>query len=365
MSRIDLQKDGNSLPTDQVELQIGPSKPSLQHPMKLTTTIDGERIVGMRVDLGYTHSGFEKAAESLSYNELHKLVDGLNPSIAPTHSLTYIGCLEKLAGIVPDERSQYERMTLLELARIASHTHSLNYIASLLEIHPYSRDLSSRLKILRDSLADHFSFTGISDEGFEILEDILILTDDLIDIAYKLTASGGILYRRLCGKGAIEAERALDMGWSGPNLRASGINYDLRKHSDLWAYYKIDFDVPIRKNGDSFDRCSIRVSEMEQSRSIIEQCLKALDKLPKTEKAEGKVPQPKPESQAYFSLEAPEGELGYLIASDKSDKPRRLHIRPPGLAAAYALSRVLHDTRLENLAPVLASLNIGGKELER
>lgn len=373
MSRQATQKDPLSLSDDIITISIGPSHPALRCPIKLNAAIAGDHITGMQVELGFMHRGFEKLAEHTTYGELISLVDRLNPVNSPTNALAFVTAVEKLMGIEIPERVAYLRMIFAELARIAGHFDCLTTAAIELELTRLKTFMSESLNVVLDTIETHMfmpSFGGITckvDRNFAgFVRQLFAFFSSRCMEGKRFMREGGIFHKRLSGHGAVPAQKALEYGFSGPNLRASGIDFDLRRHSPYWLYPKVGFQIPTGTNGDCYDRYMTRLYEIEQSMLIIEQCIDRLTRIKVDDAVATLTPATvKPEGEVYSAVEAAEGELGYFIVAHGEDKPYRLHIRPPGLAEAGALPDVLVGEQLEQIVPLMGSFNFSGAELER
>jgi len=354
-------------------MSIGPSHPAMRCPIKLNAAVAGDHITSMQVELGFMHRGFEKMAEYTPYNELIDLVDRLNPVNSPSNALTFVTAVEKLMGVEIPERIAYLRMVFAELARMASHFDCIATAAIELELTKLKLLMSESLNVLLDTIETHMfrpSFGGIScslDDNFSgFIRQLFAFVSSRSMEGRRYMSQGGIFHKRLAGYGTVTSQRALEAGFSGPNLRASGIEYDLRRHCPYWLYPKVGFQIPTGTNGDCYDRYVTRLYEIEQSMLIIEQCLDRMARLDDEQVACAALPVAvKPQGEIYFAVESAEGELGYFIVGRGEDKPYRLHIRPPGLAEAGALADVLTGEQMEQIVPLMGSFNLSGAELER
>jgi len=327
--------------TEMMEVNMGPQHPSTHGVLRLELILDGETIVDVKPVIGYLHRGVEKLSENKIYVMIPPLCDRLDYVGSASQNLGYIQAVEMLAGIEVPERARYIRMILAELNRISSHlvwlgTHALDIGAMTVFFYCFRE---------REIILDLFeSFCGarLTTNMFRIgglLDDLppgwIAGCRHLVGILparireYEgLLSANRIWLERTKGVGYISAEDAINWGITGPMLRASGVAWDLRKAEPYAAYDKVEFDIPTRKEGDTYARYLVRVEEMRQSARIIVQ---ALDALP-----EGDIRAPKlktrmkaPVGEVYHEIEGPRGVQGFYLVSDGGEKPYRCHFRAP------------------------------------
>lgn len=357
------------LQTEQLTINIGPQHPSTHGGLHVEAVLDGEMVVDSIVHLGYVHRSVEKIAESRTYAQFIPYTSRLDYLASHLPTLGYVQAVEKLAGIEVPERAEYIRVIMAELSRIASH---LLFIGSL------SIDLGATTGLIycfrdRERIMDLFEMTsgqrmiasymrfgGISDDLPP--EFIPALQSFLQDLPGMLKEYDGLIYgneilqARIKGIGKLSAEEAVAYGVTGPNLRASGIAYDLRKAEPYGIYDRFDFDIPVASNGDCWDRLMVRHEEIIQSRRIIEQALREMPegetraKVPRVIKAEkGR--------EVYHRIESSKGELGYYIVSDGGEKPYRLHVRAPSFVNLMVLPLISRGALLQDVIANIATLD--------
>lgn len=354
--------------TETYTLNMGPQHPSTHGVLQVVLELDGERVVQATPRMGYLHRGIEKLAESRTYAQFIPYTDRLDYVSSMGNNLGYCQTVEKLMGIAIPERAEYLRIIMTELNRIASH---LIFMGSL------AIDLGASTGMMfgfrdRERILDLFDmacgarqtysyirFGGVAEdippEFIPALRQFLAEFPGMLAEKHGLLTGNEILYHRLKDNAVISAEQALAIGLTGPALRASGVDYDLRKAEPYGFYDRFDFAVPLGQTGDSWDRYLVRMEEMQQSARIVEQALEQLPEGPILTKLQ-KVLKP-PVGEIYHSIENPRGELGYYIVSDGSTKPYRLHVRRPSFINLQALSETCQGLLLADVVAVLATLD--------
>jgi NADH-quinone oxidoreductase subunit D len=340
-------------------------------------TFDGEIILDVEPVFGYLHRGSEKLAEERTYTQVITLTDRLDYVSSMSNNLAYVLAVEKLADIKPPERAMYLRVIVAELQRIVSHLVAtgffLNDLGALAT--PLMYCFREREKILdlfemlcgaRITLS-YMRVGGISQDAppefWPSLHDFLGYMPDYIDEYERLITGNEILLARTKEVGILSAEKAINCSVSGPVLRASGVNWDLRKADPYEIYDRVDFDVPLGTVGDNYDRYLMRIAEMRQSLRIIEQCVEQIPEGPI--KAEVPWLVRPPIGDAYGHVEAPKGELGFYLVSDGSIAPYRCKIRSPSLINLTALRDMLIGCKLADMIVTFGSIDINMGEVDR
>ncbi len=384
-----------------MSINMGPQHPSTHGVLRLVLELDGEVIVKATPHIGFLHRGVEKLAEYKTYHQVIPLTDRLDYVAPFSNNLAYALAVEKLLGIEAPERAQHIRVLFCELTRISSHllwlaTHALDIGAMTVFFYCFREretiyDLFEMVSGSRMNLS-YVRVGGVSRElpaGF--LEDtrkfIAAFPARLQEYETLLT-DNPIWKKRTVGVGIISAEDAINYGLSGPSLRGSGVNWDIRKSEPYSSYDKYHFAVPLGKNGDVYDRYWVRIEEMRQSNSIVHQALNLLPKgdflakipnvtLPSKEDVETKMEsmishfkfitdgiQP-PKGEVYACIEAPKGELGFYVVSDGSNRPYRVKIRPPSFVNLEALPKMIEGSLLPDVVATIGSLDIVLGEIDR
>jgi len=389
------------LPHSLVTINLGPSHPAMHGVVRLTVTLDGETIARAVPEIGFLHRGFEKSSENSTWHQVLPYTDRLNYVSPILNNVGYIMAVEKLCGVKDPPRSQYLRVVAGEISRICDH---LTCIAAFgLELGAFTVFLYGveARELLWDRISEltgarvTTSWTrigglasdappGWAEKVNECMPRVLELTDE-ID---ALLTRNRIFIDRTRGIGVIGGDEALDWGFTGPCLRASGVNYDVRKAHPYLVYDKMDFEVPLGQRGDTHDRYWVRIQEIRQSARIIEQGLAALPPgpviiddwryalPPKKEvysSIEGVMAHFKhfmegvkvPRGEAYGYTEGANGELGFHVISNGQGKPYRVHVRAPGFPILSALPRLIEGHMVADLIPIFDSINMIGGEVEQ
>ncbi len=360
------------LKTEEFTINMGPQHPSTHGVLRLLVQLDGETVVKVEPILGYLHRGIEKLAESRTYSQVIPYTDRLDYLASMLNNLGYVQAVEKLMGVEVPERAEYIRVIVAEMSRIASH---------LLATGAYVQDLGGVTAFLitfreRERLLDMlemisgarmtFSYMRIGgvaydlpDEFYPEIDKFLKIFPSCIDEYNDLITGNEIFLARTKGVGVLSAEDAIKYSFSGPVLRASGVNYDLRKVRPYGIYDRFDFDVPLGENGDCFDRYYCRILEMRQSHRIIEQALEQLKELPPGP-VKAKVPKviKPPKGDVYHEIEGAKGIIGFYVVSDGSTNPYRVHFRRPSFINLALLDEMCRGWKIADLVAILGSIDI-------
>lgn len=428
-------------------LNMGPSHPAMHGTIRIMLELDSESILNSEVEVGYLHRGFEKTCENKTYFNLLPYTDRLNYVSPLINNLGYVMTMEKMLGIEVPERAQYIRIIMSELSRISDHLTCLaamamesgaftvflykiqarEYIWDVIEQTTGARMTTSYIRIGGVRSDFHPDFR-------QPLKKAIAETRKLLKDIRGLLDKNKIFLNRTRDIAVVSPDTAVNYGWTGPCLRSTGVYYDVRKFYPYSMYDQMEFEVPLGKKGDNYDRYMVRMNEMEQSLRIVEQAMgkiskpsstsrvmadglepKEAIKSSRTQKTEEKIklspnldgsekdkyPEildqnsasivpPKedtytsieglirhfkffmaghgirpPKGEVYFSVEGGNGELGYYIVSDGTDKPYRLHLRAPCFHIVSALESMIHNHYIADVIPTFGSLNMIGGELDR
>lgn len=364
------------LDTKELEINMGPQHPSTHGVLRVRLKLDGERVVDAESIIGYLHRGVEKIAENRNYIKCTPYFDRTDYIAAVSNVYGYVLGVEKMLGIEVPERARRIRIMMTEFNRIASHllwlaTHAIDIGAMTVFLYCF-REREEVLKLFEAifgaRLTTHaFRLGGLwldMPPGFEAAcRKFIDEFPKRVDEYEQLLTRNRIWLERTKGVGVISAEEAIDWGLSGPPLRGSGVDHDLRKLRPYGGYEQFQFDVPVGKNGDTYDRYLIRLEEMRQSRRIIAQILDDLPDGPVRGRAP-KIPKP-PVGEYYSGIESPRGELGYYIVSDGSPQPFRLRIRPPTFISLQALRRLVRGHLVADVVAIIGTLDIVLGEIDR
>jgi NADH-quinone oxidoreductase subunit D len=387
-------------------LNVGPTHPATHGVFQNIMELDGEQIISTEQTVGYIHRAFEKLAERRPLYQITTLTDRLNYCSSPINNMGWHLTCEKLLGVQTPKRVDYLRIIIMELSRISDHLicnsimgvdtgaytgfmYIMQYRELIYEI--YEEICGSRLTTNIGRIGGfERNFTNTA---FEKLEKFLKEYPAALRELENLFTRNRIFMERTKGTGPISAERALNYGFTGPNLRAAGVDYDVRVHSPYSSYEDFDFKVPVGTTGDSYDRFLVRNEEMWQSLSLINQAYQKVQEfkgaeaevfhadvpeyyLPKKEdvytKMEaliwhfkivmGEVDMPK--GEVYHSVEGGNGELGFYLISDGGRTPFRLHFRRPSFIYYQAYPELVTGGMLSDAIVVMSSLNLIAGELD-
>ena len=413
------ERGEDAIESETMVLNIGPQHPATHGTLHLEVELDGERIVRATPHLGYLHTGFEKLAEAMHWNQWIVVTDRMNYLSPLSNNFGYVLAVEKLIGVEIPKRAQYVRVALAELARIADYmvwlgTHALDIGAFTAFLYAFQqREKTYEIFEACAGARLTISYTRVgglfydAPESFEPMMRAFVkeFTDEALPEIEKLLSRNRIWIDRTQGVGVISAEEAVSYGLTGPCLRGSGVRRDLRKTEPYSSYEEFEFDVPVGASGDTYDRYLVRLEELRQSCRIITQ---ALDNMPdgpvnvedhklrfadkshvyKTPdhthpydptqpygSIEGLIHHfkvnmdghgvPVPAGEAYCATESPNGELGFYIVSDGSGTPYRVRVRPPSFYNYQSLPRLLEGHMMSDVVTALGSLNVIAGELDR
>jgi NADH-quinone oxidoreductase subunit D len=364
------------LDSTELVLNMGPQHPSTHGVLRVILKLDGEKVLGTDCVIGYLHRGVEKIAENRTYAQFNPYVDRMDYVAAISNGLGYCLAVEKLLNVEAPPRAQAVRVILTELNRIASHlvwlgTHALD-IGAITPLFYCFREREEALKIFEQycgaRLTTHaFRIGGLQYETYDHFErdvaEFCKMFLPKVDEYEELLTNNRIWLGRLKGIGILTADECKEYGVTGPMLRAAGVKWDLRKAQPYSGYEKYDFEIPTRVNGDTYDRYIVRMQEMRQSVRIMEQAVEAIPAGPILGKV-GKVLKP-PVGEAYVSIEAPKGELGYYVVSDGTTQPYRVRVRPPSYINLQALDKMVRGALVADVVAVIGTLDIVLGEVDR
>jgi NADH-quinone oxidoreductase subunit D len=409
-------------------LNFGPQHPAAHGVLRLVLELDGEVVVRSDPHIGLLHRGTEKLAESKPFNQSIGYMDRLDYMSMLCNEHGYVMAIERLLGIEPPLRAQYIRVMYDEITRILNHllwigTHALDVGAMTVFLYAFReredlidcyeavsgsrmhatyyrpggvyRDLPGKMPEYQPSQMRsprEAERRNVARKGslLDFLEDFTERFPTLVDEYETLLTDNRIWKQRTVGIGVVSPERALELGFSGPMLRGSGIAWDLRKKQPYAAYDRVDFDVPVGKNGDCYDRYLVRMEEFRQSNRIVRQCVDWLRKHPGPVMIEDhKIAPPKrvgmkedmealihhfklftegycpPAGEVYAAVEAPKGEFGIYLISDGANKPYRVKIRAPGFAHLSAMDEMAKGHMIADVVAIIGTMDIVFGEVDR
>ncbi len=409
-------------------LNFGPQHPAAHGVLRLVLELDGEVVQRADPHVGLLHRGTEKLAESKPYNQSIGYMDRLDYVSMMCNEHGYVLAIEKLLGVQAPERAQYIRVMFDEITRILNHlmwlgTHALDIGAMTLFLYCFReredlmdvyeavsgarmhatyyrpggvyRDLPDTMPQFNVSKWHNAKDVAMMNEArsgslLDFIEDFVHRFPSLIDEYETLLTDNRIWKQRTVGIAAVSPERALQLGFTGPMLRGSGVEWDLRKKQPYEVYDKLDFDIPVGVNGDCYDRYLVRMEEFRQSNRIIQQCVDWLRANPGPVMLEdNKIAPPHredmkgdmealihhfklftegycvPEGEAYAAIEHPKGEFGVYMVSDGANKPYRVKVRAPGFAHLSAMDEMVKGHMISDVVSVIGTMDIVFGEIDR
>jgi NADH-quinone oxidoreductase subunit D len=382
-------------------LNMGPQHPSTHGVLRLLLELDGETVINCIPDIGFLHTGIEKTAESKTYLKAIPLTDRTDYLGPMSNNLAFCGAVEKLVGIDVPQRAQYLRVILMELTRMNSHlvwlgTHALDIGAMSVFLYCMREremildvyEAVSGARMMSSYIRPGGLWRDVPAQFGALVQKILDVFPRRVAEYDKLLKDNPMWKERTVGVGKISAEDAIAWGMTGPCLRGSGVNYDVRKAMPYSSYDQFEFSVPLGSNGDVYDRYRCRLDEFEQSMSIIRQALKKLAPGPVMTDDRKIAPPPKheiaysmeslihhfklwtegfraPEGEVYFAVESGRGEYGMLLSGDGSPKPRRVHMRAPSFNNLQPLGIMSQGSLLADLVAIIGSVDIVLGDVDR
>jgi NADH-quinone oxidoreductase subunit D len=386
---------------ERVILSMGPQHPSTHGVLRLVLELEGETVVRAMYDIGYLHTGFEKSFEHLTYNQCIPLTDRMDYLSSLSNNLGFCLAVEKLLDLEIPPRAQWIRVLLTELTRIQSHlvwlgTHAIDLGAMSVLLYCF-REREDILHIFemvsgQRMMTSYFRIGGLALEpplGWlkQVGKFVKAFPGHLEEYENLLTKNP-IWLKRTVGIGKLTGDEAIAWGLSGPSLRGSGVDWDIRKKEPYSSYDKFDFKVPTRPEGDVYARYLVRLEEMRQSLRIVQQAMEGLPEgpikadaphivLPDRESmktsiealiyhfkivSEGFHP---PVGEVYQAIEAPRGELGFYMVSDGTPKPFRCHVRAPSFANLQALPKMIEGRLIADVVACIGTIDIVLGEVDR
>jgi len=382
-------------------LNMGPQHPSTHGVLRLLLEIDGETIVRLMPDIGFLHTGIEKTCEAKFYQQAVPLTDRIDYLCPLTNNLCYVLAVERLLGLEIPPRAQWLRVMLNELTRINSHlvwlgSHALDIGAMSVFLYCF-REREDVLRIFemvsgQRMMTSYFRIGGLALEPplglFDAVKKFVDRFPSRVDEYENLLTSNPIWLSRTKGVAYLAPEDAIALGATGPTLRASGVDIDLRRDMPYTGYEKFRFNVPISHDGDVFARYIVRVQELRESNEIVRQTLEGIPEglikadapkivLPDREKMKTQMEAliyhfkivtegfPVPAGEVYQAVESPRGEMGYYVVSDGSPKPYRVHVRAPSFANLQLLETMCKGRLIADVVAAIGSIDIILGEVDR
>ena len=397
------EDDDDEMPTEPMQLNMGPSHPSTHGTVRIVLTVEGETVIDADVQIGYLHRAFEKESEHATYTQVFPYTDRLNYVSPMLNNVGYALAVEKLLGIVDDvpERAQYIRVIVGELARIADHLTST--AAGSMELGAmtiYFYAIKARewvweiLEEISGARMTH-SYVRVGGVAYDLHPDIpskiralMPKIQTALHDVKEMLFENRIFRDRMDGIGIFSQAQALSYGWTGVSLRSTGLPYDVRKDHPYLVYDRFDFSVPVGTTGDNFDRFILRIEEITQSMRILEQAFDQMPEGPVVVDDPRIILPPKqavyntiesmiahfkiivdgvkvPPGEVYSYTEAANGELGFYIVSDGTGRPYRLRCRPPCFMITSALREMIVGGTIADIVPTFDMMNMIGGECDR
>ncbi|MBK6647569.1 MAG: NADH-quinone oxidoreductase subunit D [Anaerolineales bacterium] len=382
-------------------LNMGPQHPSTHGVLRLLLELDGEIVVNCIPDIGYLHTGVEKNMEAKTYQKAEVMTDRLDYMNTMGNNLAYVMAVEKLVDLDVPPRAQALRVILVELQRIASHlvwlgTSGLDLAAMSMFLYCFREreqildifELVSGQRMMTTYLRPGGVWRDVPVEFEKAVRDFIKIFPKRIDEYESLLTKNPLFIDRMVDIGYLSKETALSYGVTGPTLRASGVDWDLRKKRPYLGYDQYEFEVPVLHEGDTYARYLVRIEELRQSLRIVEQALNKLPMGPVRSENRKFVPPPRseigvsmealihhfklwtegfpaPDASIYSAVESPRGELGVLIAGDGGPKPRRVHMRTPSFDNLAVVPELVKGHLVADLVAILASIDIVLGDIDR
>lgn len=380
---------------------MGPQHPSTHGVLRLVLELDGETVISCDPVIGYLHTGIEKSCEDKAYYKVVPLTDRMDYLAPMSNNLVYCMAVEKLLELEVPPKAVWTRVLMTELTRVNSHlvwlgTHAMDLGATSVFLYCFrEREMILRLYEMLSGvrmMSSYFRIGGLAADlpvGFEAeVQKVLNILPKRIDDYETLLTTNQIWLERTKGVGVLTAQDALDLGVSGPILRASGVNWDLRRNRPYCDYDKFDFEVPVLQDGDVYSRYLVRIAEMRQSVRIAQQALDGMPKGRWVADAPGYTPPDKklletsmeaviyhfkyfsegfhpPVGEVYHAIESPKGEIGCYLVSDGSPKPVRVHFRGPSFINLQALPKIVGGRLIADVVACIGSIDIVLGEVDR
>jgi len=362
--------------TSELTVSMGPQHPSTHGVLQVKLKLDGERVLDAECVVGYLHRGVEKLGEVQTWGQWVPTLDRMDYIAAVSNCVGYCEAVEKMLGITAPPRAQYIRLIMTELNRITSHllwlgTHAIDLGAITTFLYCF-REREEILKIFENycgaRLTTHmFRIGGTQYELYEgFKEQVKTFIDDFpkkVDEYETLLTENRIWLDRTKNVGIISGKDAIDLGLTGPSLRGSGVQWDLRKAEPYCIYPEFEFDIPVGEVGDTYDRYLVRMEEMRQSARIVSQAIDKIPDGPIMAKV-SKIIKP-PVGDIYHSIESPKGELGYYLVSDGATMAYRARVRPPSYVNLQSLKKMVKDHMVADVVAVIGTLDIVLGEIDR
>jgi NADH-quinone oxidoreductase subunit C/D len=400
-SFYDNKRNEQGIETRHMFMHMGPSHPAMHGVIHLILELEGETVIDGDTEIGYLHRAFEKESESHTYTQVIPYTDRLNYVSPLINNVAFVLAVEKLFEVETPERCQYIRVIVSELSRITDHLTCI--AANAMELGAFTvffyfiKAREELYKLVETVCGARLTTTYTRVGGVmadlpetfapQLQRVLATLDDSLRDVSHMLETNR-IFYDRMRGTGIISPDDAVALSFTGPVLRSTGVNFDVRKRNPYLVYDRLDFDVPLGEQGDNYDRYLVRMEEIRQSVRMIEQCMAQIPAgpvqlddarmtLPPKANVYGTIEglmnhfkiiiegvQP-PVGEAYFPVEGANGELGFYIISDGTGRPYRCRVRPPCFALMQGLQKMIRGGMVADIVPTFGTINMIAGENDR
>lgn len=367
----------SDLRTETFEVNMGPQHPSTHGVFRMVLTMDGERVVDCEPHIGFLHRSMEKIAENRAYIQFLPMADRIDYLSSAFCAVAHCEAVELLTGIEVPPRAKYLRVLFMELNRIASHliywgVFGLDLGAVTAFLYGFrERELAMDLLEMASGQRMTFNymrFGGVAQdlpaEFYRKCEEFVKVFPKKVTDYERLLNENEIFKARTKNIGVVSAERAINYGWSGPNLRASGVNFDLRQDMPYEAYGELGYKAVVLRNGDCYDRFLARVLEMRASCDLVKKCLEGLPAGPVQAEKVSKFPK-LPAGEVYVRVESPRGDYGLYLVSDGSGKPYRYKLRTPSFNNLSMIRDLVKGVYLADIVPIFGSLDVILPDVDR
>jgi NADH-quinone oxidoreductase subunit D len=363
--------------TEEFQVNVGPQHPSTHGVFRMVLTMDGERVVDCEPHIGFLHRSMEKMAENRLYIQFLPMADRIDYLSSIFCTVAHCEAVEQLMEIEVPARAKYLRTIMMELCRIASHAIYFGVFAlDLGAVTPFLygfRERELTMDLLEMTTGQRMTFNycrfggvaaDLPESFFPTVEKFVKVFPGRLDDYDRILNENEIFVARTKNIGTVEASRAINYGWSGPNLRASGVDFDLRRNLPYEAYGELGYEPVVLPNGDCYDRYRARILEMRASHELIKKCVEGVPEGPiQTEKI-SKFPKV-PAGEVYVRVASPRGDYGLYLLSEGADKPYRYKLRTPSFNNLSMIREMLLGVYLADIVPIFGSLDVILPDVDR
>jgi NADH-quinone oxidoreductase subunit D len=363
--------------TQEFQVNMGPQHPSTHGVFRMVLTMDGERVVDSEPHIGFLHRSMEKMAENRLYVQFLPMADRIDYLSSLFCATAHCEAVEQLMEIEVPPRAKYLRTMFMELNRIASHCIFFGVFAlDLGAVTPFlygfrERELAMDLLEMTTGQRMTFNYLRFGGVAADLPESFFPAVEKFLDVFpgrvtdyERILNENEIFLARTKGVGVVEGARAVNYGWSGPNLRASGVDFDLRRNMPYEAYGELAYEPVVLSSGDCYDRYLARILEMRASHALIKKCLEGLPDGPILKEKVPKFPKV-PAGEVYVRVESPRGDYGLYLVSDGTDKPYRYKLRTPSFNNLSMIGEMLRGVYLADIVPIFGSLDVILPDVDR